>query len=166
MVLICVCFLLASFQVETFTSQVSHYSLWWHACCESFCIIPSPLESVTSCLLAVFPSLRGLLLGKRLCPLCSVSRPPTSHTTPIERLHAISDTLWADVPKSVDVSFKLPIGLYNSLTSIFICVFLGHCDVNISQSKFITFPLSKSPFLPTLSSSVNEMARPYRHSGH
>lgn len=106
-----------------------------------------------------FPWARG-------CVLC-VQSPATylSHSI-YWRRHAISGTLWADVPKSVGVSFKLPVGLYNSLASIFICVFLGHCDVNISQSKFVTFPFSRSPFLPRLSISVNEMARPYRHSGH
>ena len=103
-----------------------------------------------------FPWARG-------CVLCVQSLATyLSHCT-YWRCHAVSGTLWADVPKSVDVSFKLPVGLYNSLASIFICVFLGHCDVSISQSKFVTFPFSRSPFLPTLSISVNEMARPYRH---
>lgn len=63
-------------------------------------------------------------------------------------------------PKSIDISPKLWIGLYNYLAYISICISLRHSDVDMSRTS------SRLPTLPTHSISVNVMARPCRHPGH
>lgn len=146
---------MASFKVETLIPQVTPYHAW-HSACN---IADSFLNFISlGCLPISLDSPSGSL-GKKVVSLLFHLLASTFHMDFMLSYALVIPPIPLP-PKSIDISPKLWIGLYNYRAYISVCISLRRSDVDMSQTSF------RLPTLPTHSISVNVMASPSRHPGH